>query len=665
MKPQRNLLKKENNNNNDFCFDDKLVHEAKISPIQFSICNETDEPKRVSVFEIFNKNSEGIFHQNTVSSGTDIEHLKKFFYDTPHLSSLIRVQSSSLIESQAQNPFYIIRKTPMGNMEQSPAFILIDKLSKNQFQSGICDIPYAFLLDGLTDDLEFQLMPKTSIVITMFFGHKALERTKASISELNRIKQNLNSKLNNEQYIGSFVIENNSNEIKEVILVDKDKYVGDYMSDDSLRIYDMFSNGYKDLLDIYSCNERLFNSIVIFASGENKLKQIMSPIEFNSGNTYYPSVEVSGGQFQLGINELNIIGERLSCDNPLRVTVMPNTRVIYLFKKLEEVNYSSIKPSFYNIQAENLSNESKTIDLIGNNNDNKNVYHKIGKNKISINEENFSVNMMRVCFNDFEQIENPIILKSTDENGVISVYTVFPMSYVDEYNMIQNIINVPVPYFKLKNSQILIDLPKKGNGVNVILFNSVSITDYHKSKFVPISLENTTDELKTVELVNDITDFKEIAEGVILNDSYRELLHRIESQGNYMEMNLNKIYSNNSAQISQTLRLIDYTDPAKLTETIKEPIHYLSAAQFSSSMLNVGSFKIFDLKRIDTGIEVKVDGNGHEYNIPTSTVEKKQKLVFNILPKTKVYFLVTISKKSITLVNQDDDFTLAAVGLSK
>jgi len=175
----------------------------------------------------------------------------------------------------------------------------------------------------------------------------------------------------------------------------------------------------------------------------------------------------------------------------------------------------------------------------------------------------------------------------------------------------------------------------------------------------PIWFENTTDEVKSLELENDITNYKDLPEGVIchvgIDSSYRELLARFEGHGDYRQMKLNKVFTRNTAQITQVVSVVDYTDAEKPTQTPIITQTYFSPNQFSSNLLSIGNgINIFDLTRIKGENEIKKDGNGHEYNTPTSNIEKKQKLVFNILPKTKVALICSLERKSIPLPEKDD-----------
>jgi hypothetical protein len=630
-------------------------------PVQIICSNKTDEIKKVSVFEIFAVNKEGVtLELSQTQSGNNIsmDFFKKYFYENPHLSSLIRLQCTNLMDVQAEKPFYLVTKNPMGQMAQRPAFIPLDCFSKNQFQNGIMDIPYAFVLDGLSNDLEFDLMPKTTLVFTMFFSHKLNVRKNKSLKELHNVSSKNNKRF--DSGVAAFVIENNSDVQREITLL-KNSGTFDMLNDPSLKIYNMY-NG--DAIDTewFSNSKSYFNSIRIFANSENSennLKQISKAIEFNSGNKYYPAIEVDGSQFQSSVNDINIIGEELSTENPIRVTVMPKTRVVYLFKKYNKI-YAN-HGSFVNIDIENISDSSKMkYDILSVVEEDKSVLHSIGKNKMSFSDC-IDANTLMIQLYNKEQLERPIVLKIKDD-----IHTIYPICYFDESKFYANIIEVPLPFdgkLNLKDFEILVDLDNKGDGMNVILtkydkvekqendclgFNKSETGSYNdlynlhkleknnpvqKNKtLVPIWIENTTDEVKYVELVNDRSEYKGFPDGIICND-YEKMLRNTDVWGSgFDKVNLLKIYTVNSSQLTQIIEFTDYTDSEN---PVRVPIitqNYFSANQLQSTCITLEEFKVFDLERHPLSDEKNEDGTN---NIETKIV-KKQKISFPVLSKTKV-----------------------------
>lgn len=651
-----------------------FMNDGGTKPIQITYTNISKSPITVNAFETFKNNNSGINLQFT--SGNDsisVDFFKKYFYENPHLSCLMRIQCASLMSKQAEKVVYLVNRNPMGEVAKEPAFVPLDVMNKAQFQSGILDIPYSFLLDGLSSDLEFDLMPETTVVLTLFFSHKCNDRNKKGLNDLRKIGVENNEKFFNFKYMGSFVIENNSDEEKEFILLDANRHK-EYMMDSQIRIYDLFSFASQDMCDMYSNRNDYFNSIRIFSNGgKNNMKQIVSPIEFNSGNKYYPAIEVDGNQFQSCVNDVNIVGEELSLNNPILVTVMPKTTVVYLFKQYDKITNSSTKNSFYNISVQNKSDESKKVNIVDIFDDIKGggVSHKIGKNRLEINGDNFTSDFMRVMFYDEQQVENPILITCKDEGKELKS-PIFPLCYLNENNFRTEIVDIPMSSISLdKKNEVLFDLPKKGDGANIIFGKTKRLALKYKDNrhlMFPIWFENNTDEVKIVVLENDITNYKDMPEGVTckvgIDSSYRELLSRFEGHGSYSEMILNKIYSRNTAQITQIIGIEDYTN---IEAPVSNPLitqSYFSAMQFHSGLLSINGGKgypIFNLNRIAGENEIKKDGEGNEYNTPTSNIEKKQRITFSILGKTKLALICSLEKKSISSSDNDEkDYAMSA-----
>ncbi len=662
-----------------------FMNDGGAKPIQIAYTNTTKNPITVNAFETFKDNNSGINLQFT--SGNDsisVDFFKKYFYENPHLSCLMRMQCPSLMGKQAEKVVYLVNRNPMGEVAKEPAFVPLDVMNKSQFQTGILDIPYSFLLDGLSSDLEFDLMPETTMVLTLFFSHKCNDRDKKGLNDLRKIGRENNKKFFNFKYMGSFVIENNSNEEKEFILLDAAKHQ-EYMMDAQLRIYDLFSFATQDMCDMYSNRNDYFNSIRIFSNGgSNNMKQISSPIEFNSGGKYYPAIEVDGNQFQSCVNDLNIVGEELSLNNPIRVTVMPNTTVVYLFKQYDKITNTSTKNSFYNISIQNKSDEHRQVNIIDIFDDvkGKGVSHKIGKNRLEIIEDNFTSNLMRIMFYNQEQVENPILINCKDEENEFQL-PIFPLCYLNENNFRTEIVDIPIPNVFDNKTQVLFELPEKGSGANIIFGYINNKPDLRinkgkhfspnqegilverkvpisRNKLFPIWFENNTDEVKTIVLENDITNYKDLPEGVTcnvgINSSYRELLSKFEGNGGYSKMLLNKIYSRNTAQITQIIGMEDYTN---IEAPVSVPLitqSYFSAMQFNSRLISINGGKgypVFSLNRIKGSDEIKKDDAGNEYNCPTSNVEKNQRITFSILPKTKLALICSLEKNSISSSEQE------------
>ena len=374
----------------------------KNNPLRVNYTNTTDEVKRVSFFEIFKVNPDGVI---TEISNCSIDFTKKYFYENPHLISLFRFQSTNIKNIQSESMINKVSRNPMGQLIEEPAILLIDFLHKNQFQSGIVDIPYHFVLDGLTSDLEFDLLPNTTVSIAMFFSEKCDSRSDESLKNLMDKCNDLNESIKKSDYIGSVVVENKSNESKVIDLNNIFKYENEYSKDSNLILSDIFNKN----TNLNEFNYGYFESIRIVA---NNSRQLINPIVFNSGGKYYPAIELNGTEFQSIINDVNIIGEEFSSENTMRVTVMPNTRVLYLFKKLKHKVESFHSKSFISIESINNTDTNKKVNVLSADNEDgmmlDGVYTSIGKNKTNLSENYFNPDMIRMRFFNPNQIERDV-----------------------------------------------------------------------------------------------------------------------------------------------------------------------------------------------------------------------------------------------------------------
>lgn len=633
------------------------------TPLQIVYTNNTDEVKKVCAFEIFNKNPEGVTVESAFTSGTSMEYMKKYFYENPHLSELIRLQCTGLGGIQAEQVFFKVSKTPMGHMMQIPAIVPIEEFSKNQFQSGILDIKYKFLMDSMDCDFEFNLLPKTTLVMTIFFEEKIKGRNQ---EELNKLRDKCKNK--HHSIVGSVVIENSSDEAKELLIFDIEKYK-EYEKDEKLKIYSLFDVKHEDVLQQITYQNTYFNSIRTFVSvgiSQNRKKQVVTPLEFNSGNKYHPLVELDGNEFQDGIADTRIIGEQLSSDNPFKIIVMPNTRVVYLFKKEEKITASAVTPSFFSVEMENNSDKEKTYDALHYNSEK--INHNISFNKISFNKTTFKADFMRIFFHNESQLHNPFKVIGELEEGKTIEKEIYPINHINEMKFNTNLIEIDFNFFELPihKCHLLFDL-KKGDGVSMIIANKnktknipdnmqvsllekafLSSRNNDNINWTPIRFENTTDEEKEIILHNNNEEKFVIPKGVKcsiggFDSGYSQLLDYLYSR-TFDTLNMQRILSGNPAQITQVLIVTDYTDSKNPINLMIKTQSYFSAFQFHSGVLNTAGFKLFDLGKIKDGVETKKDGNGKEYVTPILKTTKKQKLTYRILPKTTVTFCISLER---------------------
>jgi hypothetical protein len=625
----------------------------KNNPLRVNYTNTTDEVKRVSFFEIFNVNPKGV---STEISHCSMDFTKKYFYENPHLISLFRFQSTNIKNIQSEGMITKISKNPIGESVQEPAILLIDFLHKQQFQSGIVDIPYHFVLDGLTSDLEFDLLPNTTVSIAMFFSEKCDSRSDESLKSLIVKCNDLNESIKKSDYVGSIVVENKSNESKVVYLNDIFKYENEYFKDSDLILSDIFNKNTNS--NEFNCG--YFDSIRI--SSNNSL-QVISPIEFNSGGKYYPAVELNGTEFQSGINDVNIVGEEFSSENTMRVTVIPNTRVLYLFKKLKhkaELNHSK---SFINIESINNTetNINKKVNVLSADSEENmmidGIYTSIGKNKMNLSENYFNPDMIRMRFFKPNQIERDITFVGLDCDGNIFTKTVNPVVYLDETLFQSGIVEFKLDFgVKVKKiSKIICDFRTIGDGVNIILYNlkdnfkydyekSINLGIIQRERIMPIEklnekygirfpiwIENTTDKYIEVELFNNKEDYKCLPEGVncnIYNDSngYESLLNKFDSV-EYKYLTLHTVYGKVTMLTdSKVFTCIDSEEYSHKSEL--GLCSYISAMQFQPNIINIpDGLKLFTLIKIDNSDKIKY----------------KQKLVVGIEANSKIAYVCSLS----------------------
>ena len=652
---------------------DKLSSET---PLQLVYVNETDEVKRVSVFEIFNNNQQGI--KVTLPPYCNMEYLKKYYYEKPHVIESVRLQFSDM--SQLENGFSIVNWIPTGIGCSMPVFMPLDYFNKNQFQDTIIDVPFYFVLDGITSDLEFNLLPNSSLALTMFFSMKFDTRNAKMLKSL-REECALTYQKMNGGTSKSFIIENSSDIQKEITLLDVDKFE-EYSQDKDLKIsfVDVSDTKYTTF-NQFVLPKHYYNNISIYAKSENQennVKQVSKAIEFNDGNKYFPAINVNGTQFQTGMNEIGIKNTSLSLVNPFRVTVMPKTRVIYRFNNRQnEIN--ELSKRFLNVDIENISDISKIqYDILSVNQD-ITILHTIDKNKSNILD--LEINAVRILFYNKEQIEKPILFRFKDSN-----FTIYPVVYSNENKFLGNIVEFILP-FKIKSNELemLVDLSNKGDGMNVLLYDGdvglvscategfestiqgyeckdVEVGSVRRldpldlyispiNKAIPLWLENTTDEPVTVELVNSISEYKGFPEGVKCNSdlgiSYEEMLKKIEADKVYGTINLLKLYCKSISQLCKEFDIIDYTngdftevDANGNSSTRKRIIgqSYLSAYQ---NQANIISF-------VD-----RLQGCGCKLLDIVSGLERKQKVSFLLLPKTKLCFILSVEVAKQIILNKE------------
>lgn len=454
--------------------------EKKNDYIQFTYTNTTDEVKKVCCFEIFNKNLEGVDIISSSKNIPSMDYLKKYFYEYPQSTSYLRIESKDIFGLQGERTINEVKKTPIESVSK-PVISLIDYLSKHQFQNGIIDVMYSFVLDGFSSDLEFDLLPKSSISISFFFGCSKGIRSTESLKELIEISNEYNSECSKlSERVGSIVVENLGNESKVIDVNDIEKYNNIYSLDPLLK----FSNILYPNTCYFPTNKyNSFNSIKIVVTKSenysNARKQVSLPIEFNSGSKYFPSVEFKGTDFQSGINEVNILGEEYSLENSMRITVLPKTRVVYVFSNKKNLIPTTSNTKFINIDCENKSDDFKTVNVLSDKKEDG-IDKLISKNKLSLSENYFKPNMIKVFFSDASQLERDITFNQKHDLDEFKSFKIKPSDYLNPSYFQPKYVEIPLNFgFKFQeNSEILFDL-KKGENVNLVIFETKNIEKYY------------------------------------------------------------------------------------------------------------------------------------------------------------------------------------------
>lgn len=165
----------------------------KLRSVTFTYTNTTNEVKRVSCFETFNANQEGV--EVRISDNFDIDSARKYFNEYPCLVSKFRFMSCNLNKMKGyyfNNISSFLQKEPINTSQ-----IMLD-IPEGQYQEGILDREYYYVLGSSTDDLEFDLIPNTEISIAMFFSETYNFRSDDALSTLTEKCHKLNEDISVE-----------------------------------------------------------------------------------------------------------------------------------------------------------------------------------------------------------------------------------------------------------------------------------------------------------------------------------------------------------------------------------------------------------------------------------------------------------------------------------
>ncbi len=448
------------------------ARKRQMDPIQFSYENTSDKIQRASAFQIFNKNPEEVKTESVFSNAPDLEHFKRYYFDKPHLITRVRMQSVNL-RRQMEHVVSITGKNPTGQAYWAPAFNPLMFLNTKQFQEGILDIPYAFLLDALDADLEFDIEPKTTLIITFYFECE-VERSAENIKRLRDLAHAMNLKNGWNELIYGLVVENRSEKIMEVDLFHPDYKKNNWSS--TLIVRNIFRPKEKDgIAEDWKMEPRgaddVFNALRISVTeSPDRAKQLVQPIRFDSGKVYYPAAELDGDEIQSGLVDMKITGEAIFQQNTMRVTILPNSRVVYLFlneKEREQRSTIQQNKKFTNVFIENNSDMNLVdCDLLSMDCISDSITKQIGKANMALSENQCQFDHLRIMYSGDSFLKNSIEMNQNDKTFLIDAAAHLSNASFGK------VISIPLskPFVPYKD-KLFVTVPN-GEWINVVLENS-------------------------------------------------------------------------------------------------------------------------------------------------------------------------------------------------
>ena len=144
--------------------------------LSFSVWNTTEKPLMASMLDVFEKN-EGIekkFWHTSLESDDYLISFKNWIIKNQLEIELFRIQFQTNGEFKEFNkdvifkPFIYVGGNPFGSRMERLMFYLCENMSPHQQQVGIIDIKADVLIDGVSTDIHFEMLPKENITITIF-----------------------------------------------------------------------------------------------------------------------------------------------------------------------------------------------------------------------------------------------------------------------------------------------------------------------------------------------------------------------------------------------------------------------------------------------------------------------------------------------------------------
>src|ERR1035437_10322117 len=206
---------------------------APTNILQFTVKNNSDKKRKVSLFELFSDNLGVSISTPYLNSTYNSTNTKLWLTKHKLNIGLIRLMwnDKDVNKNIYFRYFTYVCGTPFGRMMTVPLFIVGENFSPNQFQECIIDLPSDFELDGFSTDIVFDLYPNDEITISMF---------EKEVKEKNAFSDSVSVEKHNTgltPFVGiPIVVENNSDTDLEVDLFSP-KLHDEYVKGGKIKIY--------------------------------------------------------------------------------------------------------------------------------------------------------------------------------------------------------------------------------------------------------------------------------------------------------------------------------------------------------------------------------------------------------------------------------------------
>jgi hypothetical protein len=283
--------------------------EEKYAMFTFMVNNETDKTQTFSLFEIEKPN--GI-----VKIDTDLDYLKRFLTIYKTYLHKIKIRGINAQYFNTTLAHALVVKPLKESIKKVPLIIPACDLQERQSHKYNLEKKVNIRLDTVNYDLEFTILPKTKIEISLCLSDRESYDYEYC------------------DYIAGVEVTNNTGELKQVELFNPDK---EYSN--GIQLKSFFENlNYKEVCCMFRQSKaamlnktNTYNSIRVYSENEN---QVIEPIlvEVGSGDFNVTPMRVADAVrcevVDVKFREDIIIAK----DSTVKVYVQPYTTVIYLFK---------------------------------------------------------------------------------------------------------------------------------------------------------------------------------------------------------------------------------------------------------------------------------------------------------------------------------------------